>query len=51
LQAIENADNKKINLVKEFGEGNSCEKFYEILLNGKIWNISPQKMFVDIDEV
>ena len=51
LQAIENADNKKIDSVKEFGEGNSCEKFYEILLNGKIWDISPQKMFVDIDEV
>jgi len=51
LQAIENVDNKKIDSVKEFGEGNSCEKFYEILLNGKIWDISPQKMFVDIDEV
>lgn len=51
LQAIENAENKRINSLKEFGEGNSCEKFYEILLNNKIWNISPQKMFVDIDEV
>ncbi len=51
LQAIENADNKKINLVKEFGKGNSCEKFYETLLNKEIWNISPQKMFVDIDDI
>ena len=51
LQAIENADNKKINSVKEFGEGNSCEKFYRILLNSKIWKISSQKMFVDIDDI
>jgi len=51
LQAIENVDNKKIDSVKEFGEGNSCEKFYKILLNGKVWDISPQKIFVDIDDV
>jgi len=51
LQAIYNADNKKINLVKEFGEGNSCEKFYRILLNKEVWNISHQKMFIDIDEI
>lgn len=51
IKTIENIGNKKIKSVKEFGEGNSCEKFYETLLNNKIWNISPQKMFVDIDEV
>ncbi len=42
---------KRIDLSKEFGEGNSCEKFYKILLNDKIWNISLQKMFVDVDEI
>ena len=51
LQAIENVNNKKINSVKEFGEGNSCEKFYKILLNDKIWKISLQKMFIDINDV
>jgi len=51
LQAIESVNNKKISSIKEFGEGNSCEKFYKILLNDKIWKISLQKMFVDIDDV
>lgn len=51
IKTIENIGNKKIKPVKEFGEGNSCEKFYKILLNKEVWNISPQKMFIDIDEV
>ena len=51
LQIIKNSDNKKVDSLKEFGEGNSCEKFYKILLDNKIWKISPQKMFIDIDEV
>lgn len=51
IKTIENIGNKKIKPVKEFGEGNSCEKFYEILLNKEVWNISPQKMFIDIDEI
>ena len=51
LQIIKNSDNKKVDSLKEFGEGNSCEKFYKILLDNNIWKISPQKMFIDIDEV
>jgi UDP-N-acetylglucosamine 2-epimerase (hydrolysing) len=51
IKTIENIGNKKIKPVKEFGEGNSCDKFYKILLNKEVWNISPQKMFIDIDEI
>lgn len=51
IKTIEKIGNKKINPVKEFGEGNSCEKFYKTLLYKEIWNISPQKMFIDIDEI
>ncbi len=51
LNAIENVNNKKIDSVKEFGKGNSCEKFYKILGKKEIWNIYPQKMFVDIDDI
>ncbi len=51
IKTIENIRNKKMKPVKEFGEGNSCEKFYKILWNKEVWNISPQKMFIDIDEV
>ncbi|MBA7580930.1 UDP-N-acetylglucosamine 2-epimerase [subsurface metagenome] len=51
IKTIENMGNNRIKPVKEFGEGNSCEKFYKILLNKEIWNISPQKMFIDIDEI
>jgi len=50
-KTIENIGNKKIKPVKEFGEGNSCEKFFKILSSKEVWNISPQKMFIDIDEI
>ncbi len=51
LKAIRNVSNKKIDPVKEFGEGDSCEKFYEILLEEDTWNISPQKTFIDIHDI
>lgn len=51
LKAIDKAKNMRINSIKEFGGGNSCEKFYKILLNDKIWGVSLQKMFIDIDEI
>jgi len=47
---------KKIKLIKgkkytpfiKFGDGNSAEKFFEILKNENIWKISNQKFFIDI---
>ncbi len=51
LQAIAKVKNKKPRCVKEFGNGRSCEKFYKILQRKKFWNISPQKMFVDVDVI
>lgn len=51
LKAIDKAKNMRINSIKEFGDGNSCEKFYKILLNNEIWGVSLQKMFIDIDEI
>lgn len=32
----------------EFGDGNSSEKFYELLTKGSIWDSNIQKKFVDI---
>lgn len=32
-----------------FGDGKSVERFYKIITNGQIWDISNQKHFIDID--
>jgi len=45
LKAISKVENKKINPISHFGDGDSSKKFYEIITNEKIWNISVQKQF------
>lgn len=47
LKAITKVENKKINPVSHFGDGDSSKKFYEIMTSEKIWNISIQKQFLD----
>ncbi|MCF4102128.1 UDP-N-acetylglucosamine 2-epimerase [Gillisia sp. M10.2A] len=39
----------KENLTKEFGEGNSADKFLESLENRDIWTLNKQKQFRDLD--
>ncbi len=47
VNAIAQADNyKKISY--QFGTGNSTEKFMEIIRDDSIWNMSIQKVFVDM---
>ena len=48
LNAIKRAENMRIEYSSYFGDGNSVEKFYEILLDEKTWGISIQKQFVDL---
>ena len=47
LKAISKVGDKKIKPVSHFGDGDSSKKFYEIITNEKIWNISVQKQFSD----
>jgi len=48
LGAINNIENVKIKPVGYFGNGNSSQKFYEIITNEKIWKIPIQKKFQDL---
>lgn len=48
---------KKINMIKGrhlaceyFGEGNSSELFKKLLLDKKVWNENPQKIFIDMEK-
>ena len=50
FEAIKKTKGKKIQKVSYFSyEGNSAKKFYDLLTDEKIWNISYQKQFVDFD--
>lgn len=50
LEAIKKTEGKKIQKISFFSyEGNSAEKFYDLLSDEKIWNISYQKQFIDFD--
>ena len=49
-EAILNALNslpKKVEPSFHFGKGNSAELFIEHLRNSKLWQVSPQKQFLD----
>ncbi len=48
LKAINEADRYKCSSMK-FGDGNSSEKFNEIILNPDFWKMEIQKRFVDYD--
>ena len=48
-QAILNVNKNKHAQTTIFGDGNSAEKFYNILNDKEFWDISKQKFFVDLD--
>jgi UDP-N-acetylglucosamine 2-epimerase (hydrolysing) len=48
-QAIQNVDKKKFAQTTTFGDGNSAEKFYEILSDKALWEMPKQKFFVDLN--
>jgi len=50
MEAIRTIDNMSIEPVSYFGDGNSAKKFYEIVLDNRLWNINVQKQFSDLKE-
>jgi UDP-N-acetylglucosamine 2-epimerase (hydrolysing) len=51
LDAIKKAKKLKLKQKYNFGNGNSCKNFMDILHNDDLWNIPYQKNFVDIDNI
>lgn len=50
LEAVSEAENKKVTPGSYFGDGNnSSEKFFQILKEENIWKVSLQKQFIDLD--
>ena len=50
LEAVNEAENKKVTPSNYFGDGNnSSEKFFQIITEDNIWKISLQKQFIDLD--
>jgi UDP-N-acetylglucosamine 2-epimerase (hydrolysing) len=49
LNSIKQAIKLDLVPIELFGEGKSSEKFMEVLLTDKFWNISKQKLFNDIN--
>lgn len=49
LDKISNASFEKISPSYYFGNGNSNNKFFDIICDKKVWEIAHQKVFVDID--
>ena len=49
LKAVEEAEKARFSPISHFGDGNSCERFYKIITNGKLWNTPVQKQFSDLD--
>ena len=48
LEAIKKTEGKKTQKISNFSyEDNSAKKFYDLLTDEKIWNISHQKQFID----
>ena len=47
LNVIKNVDKDSYKKVSMFGDGNSAEKFYEILQSKSFWLMEKQKFFVD----
>ncbi len=48
LDAIDSISDKKI-IERRFGDGNSAERFINLLNSGEIWNIELQKRFNDLN--
>ena len=50
LEAVSEAENKKVTPGSYFGDGNnSSEKFFQIIKEENIWKVSLQKQFIDLD--
>ena len=50
LEAVSEAENKKVTPGSYFGDGNnSSEKFFQIIKEDNIWKVSLQKQFIDLD--
>ena len=49
LNAIEDIDSQSCEKASIFGDGNSAEKFYEILQKQEFWKMAKQKFFVDLN--
>lgn len=47
LEAINRAEKTKLKIINNFGDGNSVEKFYKIILNENFWKTNIQKQFLD----
>jgi UDP-N-acetylglucosamine 2-epimerase (hydrolysing) len=48
LTTIKAVSGTQVKKITEFGQGNSVEKFVEIISSPKVWSVSKQKQFVDI---
>ena len=49
LNAIKDIGNQNYEKASIFGDGNSAEKFYEILQKQNFWTMAKQKFFVDLN--
>lgn len=49
LSAINKAQKTKLEIVNNFGTGNSVEKFYKTILDKNFWNTDIQKQFLDLE--
>lgn len=47
--AIESAAKKKFEKSYSFGNGNTANSFYKVLVNPILWKITAHKQFIDID--
>jgi UDP-N-acetylglucosamine 2-epimerase (hydrolysing) len=49
VSAIKRVKNKKIKPANNFGKGNSIQKFFKVIISKKIWKVSIQKQFIDLN--
>lgn len=49
LKAIGEAEETKFSPISHFGDGDSCQRFYEVITGAEIWNTPIQKQFSDLD--
>jgi len=50
LEAIKSINGYKFNIKYNFGDGKSSERFFSIIKDDSIWNLTKLKQFVDIPE-
>lgn len=49
LKAIGEAEETRFSPISYFGDGDSCQRFYEVITSVEIWDTSVQKQFSDLD--